>query len=284
VASAGPLVRGAGGVDLATWDLGGDGPPLLLAHATGFHGRCWLPLAPSLTERFHVWAYDHRGHGSSGHAPDGDYRDWARFVDDCLAVVDRLGLPQPWAAGHSLGGAVLLLAEQRRPGTFRALYCYEPVVIPDSAGAAAGGNGDGDLSVLARKRRNVFADREAAWANYRAKPPYSRFTPEALSCYVAYGLVDRPDGTVALACPGEEEATVYEGAPHQPAYRQLPELRLPVTVAGSADGSALGAELLRHLAERIPGGRSEILEGLSHFGPMEDPERIAAAIAETCSG
>ncbi|MGH9062298.1 MAG: alpha/beta fold hydrolase, partial [Acidimicrobiales bacterium] len=109
-APAGPVVRSGDGIDLQTWDLGGDGPALLLIHATGFHGRCWLPLAPALAERFHVWAYDQRGHGASGHTAAGDYRDWSSFVDDCLAVVDHLGLEQPYAAGHSLGGAVGLLA------------------------------------------------------------------------------------------------------------------------------------------------------------------------------
>ena len=32
------------GVVLALHDLGVDGPPLLLCHATGFHGRVWAPL------------------------------------------------------------------------------------------------------------------------------------------------------------------------------------------------------------------------------------------------
>ena len=42
------------GVDVAVYDLGGDGPPLLLAHATGFHGLVWDGFADRLTERFHV--------------------------------------------------------------------------------------------------------------------------------------------------------------------------------------------------------------------------------------
>ena len=33
------------GVTVALHDLGGDGPPALLVHATGFHGRALGPLA-----------------------------------------------------------------------------------------------------------------------------------------------------------------------------------------------------------------------------------------------
>ena len=49
----------------------------MLLHATGFHGRCWLPLTPALTDQFSVWSIDLRGHGSSGKAPDRRYDDWS---------------------------------------------------------------------------------------------------------------------------------------------------------------------------------------------------------------
>lgn len=128
LARRGPTVTGSGGVEIATWDLGGSGPPLLLSHATGFHGLVWEPLASGLGAHHHLWALDHRGHGSSGHDPDGRYDDWDRFTDDLLAVIDALGaasLLDPAdlrGAGHSLGAAILILAAQRRPGVFRSLY------------------------------------------------------------------------------------------------------------------------------------------------------------------
>jgi len=43
------------GVELEVHDLGGDGPDLLLVHATGFHGRVWEPLAGHLNG-FHRWS------------------------------------------------------------------------------------------------------------------------------------------------------------------------------------------------------------------------------------
>jgi hypothetical protein len=46
-------VRSTDGVELAVHDLGGEGPVLLVSHATGFHGRCYLPLATHLATRFH---------------------------------------------------------------------------------------------------------------------------------------------------------------------------------------------------------------------------------------
>lgn len=52
------------GVQLATYDLGGDGPPLVMAHATGFCAGVLSPLASHLADRFHCWAYDGRGTGT----------------------------------------------------------------------------------------------------------------------------------------------------------------------------------------------------------------------------
>ncbi|MDQ3897170.1 MAG: alpha/beta fold hydrolase, partial [Actinomycetota bacterium] len=118
------------GVTLAVHDLGGDGPPLLMAHATGFCGPVLAPLAAHLTTRFHCWTFDARGHGDTETPAGLDWR-WSSFTDDVLAVVDGLSLDRPYGFGHSSGGAALLDAEARRPGTFAALWCYEPIVWPE---------------------------------------------------------------------------------------------------------------------------------------------------------
>jgi len=86
---------------VAAWDLGGDGPPVLMAHATGFHGLVWRPMASALTG-FHCYSFDERGHGDSSRPPGHSY-DWTGFADDTLAVVDGLGLERPVVVGHSLG-------------------------------------------------------------------------------------------------------------------------------------------------------------------------------------
>jgi pimeloyl-ACP methyl ester carboxylesterase len=278
----GPVVEGAGGVAIATWDLGGQGPPLLLVHATGFHARMWLPLAPALRPAHRLWAIDQRGHGDSGHSADGDYRDWSVFADDLLAVVDTLELGDATTglvgAGHSLGGAVLLLAEQRRPGLLRAMYCYEPIVItPDEVDRAP--TGRPTLTQVAAKRRGTFGSRRLARENYASKPPFSAFRPDALDAYVDHAFLDRPDGSVELACSPSEEATVYEGASAHDAWQHLDTTEPPVTVAvgHSADPPAAG---LPAVAARLPHGRLLRYRSLSHFGPMEDPQQVGADIAE----
>ena len=119
----------ADGVEIAAYEFGGTGPPLVLAHATGFCATMYRPLGLELVDRFRVVALDFRGHGRSARPENADF-GWDRMADDVLAVLERIGEPAA-GFGHSMGGAALLLAEERRPGTLHGMFLFEPIVFPD---------------------------------------------------------------------------------------------------------------------------------------------------------
>jgi pimeloyl-ACP methyl ester carboxylesterase len=270
------------GVAIAVHDMGGDGPPLLFAHATGFHGMVFAPLARLLREEFRCVALDERGHGDSG-VPPGDDFDWHGFGRDVLATVDGLGLTRAFGVGHSGGGAGLLLAEQARPGTFRALYCFEPIVFPPT-GPFPGSTGGNPLADSARRRRELFDSRQDAFDNYASKPPFDRLAPEVLRAYVDHGFADLDDGGVRLKCRGGTEARVYENSLGDDAYEHLPEVRCPVTVACGATSDTYNVALVDALVERLPRARSEVVPGVGHFGPLEDPALLARCIRAAFRG
>jgi pimeloyl-ACP methyl ester carboxylesterase len=260
------------GVVVVVHDLGGDGPPLLLCHATGFHGRVWQPVADRLPHR-HCFAPDLRGHGDTppGH---GDLA-WDGFADDVLAVVDVLGLANVLAVGHSKGGAALLLAEQARPGTFAGLYLYEPVVFPPSTFVGA----DNPLAIGAARRRATFDSFDAAYENFAGKPPLDRLDPAVLRAYVEHGFRLQADGTVTLKCRPEVEAATFAMGARHGAFERLGEVRCPVTIARGAYGDERSpANIAAALAEALPHGRLDEHPELGHFGPLEDPAAIAACI------
>ena len=266
------------GVEIEVHDLGGDGPPLVLAHATGFHGRVWEPLAAHLTG-FHLWSIDMRAHGDSD-APRDRPLEWYGFADDVLSVIDGIGLEKPYGVGHSKGAASLLLAEQARPGTFTALYLYEPVVVPTDN--VAGHNPDNPLSNGARRRRDTFDSLDAAYENYASKPPFSTLHPEVLRVYVDYGFTQNVDGTVSLKCRPENEAEVYAHGMSHHAFAALHAVTCPVTIAmGVEDG--VPAIFGRPIAETLPRGSIASFPNLAHFGPLEDPATIAASVLEAFS-
>ncbi|MEY2470637.1 MAG: hypothetical protein QOF21_3335 [Actinomycetota bacterium] len=261
---------------VAFTDHGGNGPDLLLAHATGFCGAVWAPMVDGLVGSYRVVTFDERGHGGSEPAP-GDVYDWEGFATDALAVIDALGLERPFGAGHSCGGALLMLAEMRRPGTFRAIWAYEPIVFPTDAPPTARPP-DNRLSAGARKRRASFASRAEARANYASKPPLNALDPRVLDGYIACGLRDLPDGTVTLACDPEAEARTYEMGGSHGAYARLGEVKCPVALVCGENTDAIGPTALPLLAARLPDATTDVWQGYNHFGCLADPSRTVASI------
>lgn len=271
-------VASSDGVELAVHDLGGTGPALVLAHATGFHGRMWGPLVEILGPHFHCWSFDARGHGDSTRPAPPDF-DWRGFGEDALAVVDGLGLVRPFGLGHSQGGSAFLLAEQARPGTFAALYLFEPVAWPGARSM------DGHPLVEgALRRRDRFASVDAAVQRLGSKPPLGDLDAAVLKAYVDHGFTVDPDGGITLKCRGEDEAQMYRMGPLHRAFHHLSEIACPVTIARGTSTRALDIELALRQADLLPAGRLEELDGLSHFGPLENPPMVAASVIHALLG
>jgi pimeloyl-ACP methyl ester carboxylesterase len=268
--------RSSDGVVVAVHDLGGRGRPVLLAHATGFHGRVWAPLARHLSDRASCWSLDFRGHGDTP-PPTGRGFEWEGFADDLLAVVDEVGLDGAVGVGHSKGGAALVMAEARRPGTFAGLWLYEPIVFPPAAYDPVGEGVDHPLAEGAMRRRPSFPSYEEALANFASKEPMAALDPEALREYVEHGFAPGPDGEVHLKCKGEWEAQVYRMGGRHGGWDALPSVRCPAVVACGGDGGP-PATVAPAVAERLA-ARLERFDDLAHFGPLEDPARIAARVA-----
>jgi pimeloyl-ACP methyl ester carboxylesterase len=268
-------VPSSDGVTIAVHDLGGRGPSLLCAHATGFHGHCWEPMARALAGRYHSFAIDYRAHGHSTRPNNG--MGWSGMCDDTLAVVDALRLEGSYATGHSMGGAALLLAELHRPGTFKAIALFEPIAVP--GGPIERPPDAPNLAEGARRRRAVFPSKQAALENYASKPPLNEVHPDALAAYVEWGFKDLPDGTVTLRCRPDDEADTFEAAPNEPLWERLGEVGCPVLVLSGEVLPFGPSTWAKAMADAMPNGHYEQHDELGHFGPMEAPELIAGRLA-----
>ena len=272
------------GVDLAVYDFGGTGPDLLLVHATGFCAGVLLPLARALSDRFRCHALDLRAHGRSGRPADGDFR-WSGFATDVLTVVDRLGLERAVGFGHSCGGASLLLAEQARPGTFRGLYVFEPVVVPEQPVPFA--LEENPLSAGARRRRQTFPSAEDAFVNFSSKPPFAGLDPDVLRRYVVDGFETVPEADggdgheVRLRCRRDDEAEVYVHGFASGAFGRLGEVHCPVTFAYGEETDSFGRDVMEADAARVPQASVVAFAHQSHFGPLERPGDVAADVVAT---
>lgn len=273
-----PLTVRSSGAELCVYDFGGSGPPMLLAHATGFCAAVWAPVVERLRHDWHCVVPDMRAHGLSS-ALDGDL-SWQRHAEDLLEVVEARGLRGAVGVGHSMGGATLLLAEQAAPGTFSKLWLWEPIVFPPIADPP-GGN---PLAEGALRRRSGFPSTRAAFDNFAGKPPLDELDPETLSAYVHFGFAPTADGGIELRCRPEDESETYRQGSRHHAWDHLGEIRCPVVVLRSEPTGA-GADVVAPLvAGRIPGCRLEDHPELGHFGPLDDAERAAASIRALAEG
>jgi lipase len=277
------------GVDLVAFDWPGADPPILFAHATGFHARCWDQVIARLPGRRCI-AVDLRGHGRSAKpAPPYPWRDAATDVAELATALDlRDGL----AVGHSGGGYAVAVAAGLAPGLFAKLLLVDPSIVARERYGQTIAAGSGASFVL--KRRNHWSSPEEMFERFRDRHPYRLWQPSVLRDYCAHGLLPAPAGDgYVLACPPEVEAAMYAGTTSDDPYEVIHQLHLPVRVlrarqrdAGGSDAAAAAAvdmsfsPTVPDLAAHFPRGEDVLLPHLSHFIPMEDPDLVAGHVLD----
>jgi len=263
------IFRAHDGLSIAAHVATGE-PGLVYAHATGFCKELWEPVARLLPEAGAV-AIDQRGHGDSGVAdPPFDWWDLGR---DVVTVVEEVGWERPIGVGHSSGAASLVMAELLRPGTFRALLLVEPIIFPPPYVRYEAL----PLAIAAERRRSSFSSRVSARDAYRGRGPFAQWGDEALDAYVGSAFEDR-DGEWTLKCRPEVEAECYRAATLHGAWDRMGEISCPAIVAGGEQSDSHPAEFIEEQAGLLGDGTAVIIEGATHFVPMERPEVIVELV------
>jgi len=183
-------------------------------------------------------AIDQRGHGDSGVA-DPPF-DWWDLGRDVVTVVEEVGWERPIGVGHSSGAASLVMAELLRPGTFRALLLVEPIIFPPPYVRYEAL----PLAIAAERRRSSFSSRVSARDAYRGRGPFAQWGDETL-----HGAWDR-----------------------------MGEISCPAIVAGGEQSDSHPAEFIEEQAGLLGDGTAVIIEGATHFVPMERPEVIVELV------
>lgn len=254
---------------------------LVFSHANGFPAALYEPLfAHWRAAGWRVLAVPRFGHDARYPVESG----WRELRDQLTDYVDAHADGERVVyVGHSLGGALSLLAALKWPDLARAVIVLDAPVI---AGWRAHTLhlakrlgliqrvGPGSVS---RTRRNEWPSREAVHAHFASKPVFARWDPRMLAGYVEHGFEDLPDGRVALGFRREVETRLYNTLPHHMGtlLRRHPP-RCPVYfLAGthSEEMRQAGSSASRALA----GQRFARIEG-GHLYPMERPDETAAIV------
>ncbi|MEO1038219.1 MAG: alpha/beta hydrolase [Pseudomonadota bacterium] len=267
---------------MAGWRWARAGAPrLLFAHANGFNAYTYRQMFDALSAMrdVEIIAIDLRGHGRTTLPADpATMTGWQVYADDLTKVIDQLGDPPLTLAGHSLGGASLILAAARLDAPLNVL-AIDPVLLPAVVYAIARSplhpimRERLSLVRQARSRRDRWSSREAVLSAYSAKSMFSVWADKVLEDYLQDGLIESESG-VRLACsPDWEAANFGEQTHHMWRAVETVGSRLHVLKAGR------GSTVMRPGKLRRSGALLDIWPQDGHLLAMEKPEAAARWIS-----
>jgi pimeloyl-ACP methyl ester carboxylesterase len=244
------------------------------SYPSGAYGR----LLDELRRDFDVRTTDMLGHDPRFPVDD----NWHALVDELVAQLERYDQPAI-LVGHSLGGAVAMLAAWRRPELARCVVMLDsPVVAGWRAhvwriAKALGLGRKLSPGGIAQRRRNVWPSRDAAYEHFISKRIFQAWAPGALDDYLEHGLAPHPDG-VQLRFDRDVEASIYSSLPHDMAKVLRQPYPLPIGfVAGTRSEELRQAGM--DSTRKLVGENLVMIEG-THLYPMESPQLTAQLTRE----
>lgn len=268
-----------GDVSVLGWgQAGAAGPAIHFAHANGFNALAYRTMLDGLGLHMRVQASDLRGHGQTTLAanPRG-LKSWQVHADDIIRLVrETEGRPR-LLAGHSIGATASLMAALDHPQWVTGLLLVEPVLLAPAELrriAIRTFLGLHRPPSLTRRKRGIFASREAMLQFYRSRGAFRRWPEQVVRDFVEGGSLDYLDfRQVRLACtPGWEEANYVAGPPNL--WPQLRQLQVPLTILLAEQRSTCSDEATALLEQRLPDARIIRVPGTTHFLPFERPDLV----------
>lgn len=261
-------------------DKGTTQPPIIIAHATGFHGRCYSVIAEHFAGR-RVIALDLHGHGQS---EGGPVEDWRIIAAQVNAVLGELGIEGAIGVGHSMGAHTLVQCASQQPQAFAKLVLFDPVIMPPEFYAAPAPLFTADNPHPAIRRKRDFASPEAMIERFASRDPYALFDPRVFDDYCRYGLVPSDEDRYELACAPEVEASLYGSSRSNSgildAARTVEAPTLVVRAKQTGLNDFKSSPTWPELASLFPNGTDMPRPDRTHFHPFEDPADAARIIAE----
>lgn len=235
-----------------------EAPLLVLGPSLGTSAILWENAMPALVERYRVIAWDLPGHGASPAATDSF--TVADLADAVAAAVRALGADRVLYAGVSLGGATGLELGLRHPDLVSALAIV------------ASGAQLGEPAAWHERAATVRAQSTSALIIPSAQrwfAPGSIEREPELSGRLLHALRDADAESYSLCC---EALAAYD------VRDRLGELRMPVVALWGEHDAVAPEPKAVEIADGVVHGRAEMIAGVAHLPPAEDPAATAAAL------
>jgi pimeloyl-ACP methyl ester carboxylesterase len=221
----------------------GAGPAVILLHGGLGHGGNWGYQVLALISRgYRAVLIDSRGHGRS--TRDARPFSYELMASDVLTVMDALHLERAALVGWSDGACTALVLAATAPSRAAGVFFFACNMDP---------SGVKPFEATPALDR-CFARHTKDYAQLSATPDdFKEFVDDV-------GLMQRT----------------------QPNYsaNDLAKIGVPVVIVQSEHDEFIKREHAEYLAEAIPGAGFIVLDGVSHFAPLQRPSQFNAAILE----
>lgn len=224
-------------------------PVLVLLHGSNQSCHSWDLVSLHLSDRFHIFALDQRGHGDSEWNREIDYTIDA-MVQDAAEFCTAHSLGKPVVFGHSMGGRVTLQLALDNPQLAKAL------VIVDS--------GPEMSAVGGRMVRNFIASNVEFDSLDHYLDNVTKYDPfrsrEHIARTAKYNLLQRADGK--FISKNDKRRVETTSTPLQ--LQQMANITCPVLVVRGGESNVLEPDAAQRLADTLPAGELQTVPKCGH--------------------
>jgi pimeloyl-ACP methyl ester carboxylesterase len=247
------------GIEVCFRDEGNPkGPPIVLVHAYPMNHRMWESQIPALITDFRVICYDARGMGQTEPGPFPFAFD--TLVDDLVALMDHLKIPQAVLCGLSMGGYIALRTVIRNPERVCGLILCDTQSLADqNIGRLHRHEALQTMQKISLPEwTEGFAKKVLADETFEKQPKVVELLKDIVNSHSVLAV-----SRLTLALVSRLDTT--EG---------LPKISVPTLVMTGEHDKLIPPEVTRSLKEKIPGAELAIITKAGHMSNMENPEEF----------
>lgn len=258
-----PSIRVPGSPELALL-VDGQGEELVLfLHGVGGNKRNWLRQVTAFARHFRTAAWDMRGYAESD-----DYEGPLRFEDlssDILRVLDHLGARKVHLVGLSMGGRI----------AFDFLHRH-----PDRVATLTVCSASHQASAMSEQRRAAFLASRLRPLTEEGKTPADIAPGVARSLmgpHASEEVYEHLVESMSMLSAQAYARALMAVSTHQSAI-SLASIRVPTHLVAAAQDQLTPPEVMRAIAQSIPGCVYDEIADCGHLSNLERPEAFEDAV------
>lgn len=240
------------------------GPWLVLLNGLLSDTTMWAGVLPGLTDRYRVLTFDSRGQGRSDAPLEGPYAT-ARLAEDAWELFSALNIVNPWLVGLSNGSAMSLELLAAHPDSFAGAVLTSAMPRFDFA-----------MDLKAEHWARCLEE-GGPLMQFDAVAPFlwgDRFLEARHGVLRAYHQVVTGGGDK----PMHGNLHQIRGTRGWDIRDRLDRVQAPVLLLSGAEDLLTPPWKCLETARRITHARFEVVPGIGHAYPVEDPKAFVARV------